>query len=240
MDLGAGAWQGLDWRVHDIRGVANQIPLGEMQAWGAAFAGWYGTVEPLPTKQNIHCFDIDDEDEDDEDSAFGRCPFCIRDDTCDEGDTCQTHRLASIDDDEGVLGGTVYDGWADLVARLKEEVFDTLVGGRRRTGRGSEMDSIVQQLRDAGFKWRSHDPMAKAKGRQPDPEQAREPFDELCCELGVDRTIRLYMEEVLVGLPGVEQRHFEISTAPGLTWVGSNYWALDAVNVAEQFGAAFE
>ena len=157
------------------------------------------------------------------------------------GHYSDAHLVAAIDSGDGILGGEVYDVWEPIHSQLKDRIFDALVGSRRRTGLGSEVDSVLKRLRDTRAEWDVPDDDAGPGDAQADAEsqRLREAFDEELCNLGADQILRNYMEEVLSELPGVHSRYFEVSSAPGLSWSGYNYFANDPKNVAVQFVAAF-
>jgi len=129
--------------VHDIRGLANLIPPGPVRDWAETFAEWYATIEPAAG--------ADQDDEDDTYYGDGEngppCPICA-DPECTDG-----HLVASVDCSDGILGGAAFEVWDQIHSQIKDRIFAALVESRRRTGLGSEVDSVLEQLRNSRAEW---------------------------------------------------------------------------------------
>ncbi len=102
---------------------------------------------------------------------------------------------------------------------------------------GEAIDALLAQILDSDFAGRSQGIDATNEGHPIDTGHVRETFDEIWEEVGGGFTINAYVEEKLAELPDVEQRYYEVSTAPGLSWSGNNYFANDAAGSAAQLEA---
>jgi len=54
-------------------------------------------------------------------------------------------------------------------------------------------------------------------------------------EIGTTRLLLNYLEEWIDEQPGTVSRRYEISTAPGLTWVGTTYHTRDPEPIRQRF-----
>jgi len=230
---------GSPWKLADVKGPANSPVSPEVLGFAQFVAQAYAdacrvaerAVRGIDTAEDEDCGDDDDDDDDCEDLGELACPICC----CEEN--CETHLVASFDVEEGLLGGTLYDLWDQITACLKDRVLNACVGERRSTGLGESVDALLAQILDSDFAGRSQDIDATNAGHPIDTDHVREIFDEIWEEVGGGVTINAYVEEKLAELPDVEQRYYEVSTAPGLTWSGNNYFASDAAGSAAQLEA---
>jgi hypothetical protein len=208
-----------EWAVHEIRGPRNRIADADTravaQAWALAYAGIF------PPGEN-GLAPLDDEEDDDDDQ---RCPICGEPD-------CEEHLVATVELDEGLMGGVLYDEWDDREDSIEAELRQALLTERPNHEWPSEVDSIYAALLED----RDHLVVEDYPG-EPDAEWIldEDAFADACCEIGTTRLLLNYLEEWIDEQPGTVSRRYEISTALGLTWVGTTYHARDPELIRQRF-----
>lgn len=223
------------WKLADIKGPANSPVSAEVVAFAQfveqAYVDASSVVATTDSTADIRRANRRDPRsvEYDEDCGESPCPICGQERICEE------HLLASFDVEEGILGGTLYEYWNAMTEYLKDRIFNAFVNERRRSGISVEIDAVFRKIRYDGFDWRSYDPDALHEFRDWDPICARGAFDNVWLQNEGDSKIFAYLEGKLARTRGVRERSYEISSAPGLTWWGSNYYARDAAGLAATF-----
>lgn len=158
----------------------------------------------------------------DEDDDEMRCPVCGTPD-------CQEHLVATVELDEGVMGGCLYDDWAVRRDAIDEALREALLRGRGNPEWPSELASIFDALHQDREQFVIKD---EDTGEWIIDDDA---WSDACCEINSARLLLDYLEEWLSDQPGTDVRQYEISTAPGLTWVGTMVYAADPEAVRQCF-----
>lgn len=208
-----------EWRVHEIRGPRNRVADADARAVAQAWALAYAGIFP-PGENGLAPLDDDEADDDEQ-----RCPICLEPDY-------QEHLVATLELDEGVMGGCLYDHWDDCVRRIEAELQEALLCGRPNPEWPSELDSIYAALLAVRDQI-----VVEDRAGEPDAEWVidDDAFSDACCEIGTTRLLLNYLEEWLGEQPGTESRRYEISTAPCLTWVGTTFHARNPEPIRQRF-----
>lgn len=216
---------GDEWRVHEIRGPRNRVADAAARALAQAWALAYAGIFP-PGANGLAALDEDTgEDEDDEQ----RCPIC-------DAVDCQEHLVATVELDEGLMGGCLYDDWDDRVREVEAELQRALLGGHSNPEWPSEVASIHAALLEVRDQFVVEDDPGEPDAQWIIDDDA---FADACCEIGTTRLLLNYLEEWLDEQPGTVSRHYEISTAPGLSWIGNTFHARDPEAIRQRFLKAF-
>ena len=209
------------WRVHEMRGPRNQLPDADARAVAHAWALAYGDIFP-PGEHGLAPLEEDMDEEQ-------RCPICRVPD-------CQTHLVATVELDEGLMGGCLYDDWGARERHIQAELLRAVLNGRPDPEWPSEIASLYDALhavRDQ-FVVRDHTGESDAPWIIDDDAYA-----DACTEIGTERLLLNYLEEWLDEQPGTVSNAYEISTAPGLSWSGTMVYADDPDAVRRRFRDEF-
>lgn len=174
-------------------------------------------------------YDYEDDDDDD------RCAIC----NASMSDCGEDHLVLALDREDGPLGGALYFQWNDLADEVRRVVFDALTKDAPRTGRGVFADGLFARLRKDGFRWQEHVDEPEDVDDDPDPEQAWDAFTDHWLDHYQGEVVA-HMVEVLERTPGVVSQSFDVSTGPGVSWFGENYFAEDPEAAAAAFISALK
>lgn len=209
-----------EWRVHEMRGPRNKLADAEVRAVAAAWALAYAGIFP-PGENELAPLRDEDEDED----ASEHCPVC-------GAQYCEEHLVATLELDEGVMGGRLHEVWDDRVNEVQSELQQALLAGRCNPEWPSEVASIHAALLEDRAKL-----VVEDYPGEPDAEWIidDDAFSDAWCNLDATRLLINYLEEWLNEQPGVIANSYEISTAPGLSWAGTYFHARDPEPVRQLF-----
>jgi hypothetical protein len=209
-----------EWRVHEMRGPRNKLADADVRAVAAAWALAYAGIFP-PGENGLAPLQDDDEDED----ASEHCPVC-------GAQYCEEHLVATLELDEGVMSGCLYDEWDARVNEIKAELQQALLAERPNPEWPSEVDSLYAALLED-----RENLVVEDYPGEPDAEWVidDDTFSDAWCNLDGTRLLINYLEEWLNEQPGVIANSYEISTAPGLSWAGTYFHARDPEPVRQRF-----
>jgi hypothetical protein len=210
-----------EWRVHEIRGPHNRVADADTraiaQAWALAYAGIF------PPGEN-GLAPLDDDIEEDED-ASEHCPVC-------GAQYCEEHLVATLELDEGVMSGCLYDEWNARVNEIQAELQQALLAERPNPEWPSEIDGICAALLEDRANLVVEDYPGEPGAEWIIDDGA---FSDAWCNLDATRLLINYFEEWLNEQPGVIANSYEISTAPGLSWAGTYFHARDPEPIRQRF-----
>lgn len=202
------------WRVHEIRGPRNLLADAQARVIAQAWALAYGVTFP-PGEHGLEpLFDEDD--------GELRCAVCTVPD-------CQDHLVANLEVSEGMMDGCLYDDWEARRGSIDAELQQALLADRPNPEWPSELASIFDALREARERFIVQ---AGAAGEWMIDNDA---WHDACCEINIDRLLLDYLKEWLSSQPETVFRRYEISTAPGLSWLGAMVYADDPEAVRQRF-----
>lgn len=209
-----------EWRVHEMRGPRNKLADADVRAVAAAWALAYAGIFP-PGENGLTPLEDDEDDED----ASEHCPVC-------DAQYCDEHLVATLELDEGVMSGCLYDEWDDRVREIQSNLLEALLAERPNPEWPSEVGSLYAALLEDRANL-----MVEDDPGEPDAEWIIDDgaFSDAWCNLDATRLLINYLEEWLNEQPEIIANSYEISTAPGLSWAGTYFHARDPEPIRQRF-----
>ena len=147
---------------------------------------------------------------------------------------CEAHLLATIEDDEGLVGGCLNGEWDSREEHIKGELQDALLAGRANPDWRSEVDGIYHELLARRADLVIPDPDADTDDEAA-PIIDEDSFSDAWLDIGAQKVLLSYLDEWLDSLPGILRKAHEIAHSPGLTWSGTAYYAVDPKPIPQRF-----
>ena len=193
------------WSVDELRGICNALPQAPLKFWAEQWAREYSNIfESDPMVHDDECPEI--------------CMVCRQ-------EWCEKHQVLSTDLEEGILGGVFYEADETLESDLRGKIADLLLAGQKPpTHWPSEWSALYDALAEI-----PHDELFDLiEDEEEEPAwEAGDAFHDAWINLDGRRIVVTWIEEWTMAQNEALSKYTEVSTAPGLSWVGWNVYADD-------------